>query len=52
MFTSALKYKKYLFGATAMVKNNDREKDMYGGYETALMERVFGILVTTMLRML
>ena len=37
---------------TTIVKNDNKEKDVYSNYGIALMEKVYGVLTMTMLKML
>ena len=41
-----------LFGATNIVKNSDKEKDVYSDYRISLMEKLKGVVAVTMLETL
>ena len=41
-----------MFGATTIVKTDDKGKHVYSSYGIVLMEKIHGVLTMTMLKML
>ena len=50
--TNNLKFKNCLLGATSTVKNSDKEKCVYSGYEKYVIVQVHGVLIMKLLEML
>ena len=50
--TNNLKFKNCLLGATSTVKNSDKEKCVYTGYEKYVIVQVHGVLIMKLLEML